>query len=115
MMEYILSLLQGIGDVGQSVLDFFTAVPSWFEQIFIYLNAWYVKIKLYMLIKYLELSYRTAEFLLNEIGVTQFVISAFNQLPSEVRYYAFLFKVPQALSVYFNFLATAFVLKITRF
>ncbi|KJY87358.1 accessory cholera enterotoxin [Vibrio neptunius] len=113
-METILSLLQSLGDAGQTVVDFFHAAPSWFEQIFIYLNAWYVKIRLVILIKYLELTYRTAEYLLNEIGVTQLIIDTFNALPSEVRFYAFLFKVPQAISIYLNFIATGFVIKITR-
>ncbi|ARC92169.1 DUF2523 domain-containing protein [Vibrio coralliilyticus] len=113
-MEFILSLLQGLGDAGQTVIDFFSNAPNWFEQIFIYLNAWYVKIRLYMLIKYIEMSYRTAEFLLNEIGFAEFIISAFNALPSEIRYYAFLFKIPQAINVYFNFLATGFVMKMSR-
>lgn len=113
-METILTLLQNLGDAGQTVVDFFDSTPDYFDQIFIYLNAWYIKIRLVLLIKYLELSYRTAEFLLNEIGVTRLIINTFNALPSEMRYYAFLFKVPQAISIYLNFIATGFVLKMTK-
>ncbi|EHU9451545.1 DUF2523 domain-containing protein, partial [Vibrio vulnificus] len=54
-------------------------------------------------------------YLLNDIGFNQMIATSFNALPSELRYYAFLFKIPQAISIYFNCLATAFVLRMTRF
>lgn len=113
-MDFLLSLVQGLGDFGQTVVDFFNHIPTWFEDLFIYLNAWYIKMKLYFLLMSLELSYKTAQFLLNEIGFTQLVVSAFNALPSELRYYAFLFQVPQALNVYFTCMATGFVIRISR-
>lgn len=113
-MDFLLSLVQGLGDFGQTVIDFFNHIPTWFEDLFIYLNAWYIKMKLYFLLMSLELSYKTAQFLLNEIGFTQLVVSAFNALPSELRYYAFLFQVPQALNVYFTCMATGFVIRISR-
>jgi hypothetical protein len=114
-METLLSLIKGIGDFGQTVVDYFNHVPSWFEEIFVYLNAWYIKIKFYFLLVSLELSYKTAQFLLNEIGFTELVVSAFNALPSELRFYAFLFQIPQALNIYFTCMATGFVIRMTRF
>ena len=97
MMEYILSLLVLVMLARASLI--FLRLYRQFEQIFIYLNAWYVKIKLYMLIKYLELSYRTAEFLLNENWCNQFVIFAFNYCLVKSGT-MFLFKVPQALCLF---------------
>ncbi|MDV2391259.1 DUF2523 family protein, partial [Vibrio cholerae] len=55
------------------------------------------------------------EYLLNDIGFNDMLASFFNALPDEIRYYAFIFKIPQAIGIYFNCLATAFVWKITRF
>lgn len=113
-MQFLLDLMQSLGDIGQTVVDFFDNVPTWFEQTFVYLNAWYIKIKLYFLLVSLELSYKTAQYLLNDIGFTELVVQAFNALPSELRYYAFLFQLPQALNIYFTCMATGFVIRLTR-
>lgn len=113
-MEFLLSLVQSISDFGQTLVDFFNHIPDFFHDIFIYLNAWIVKVKLYFLLMSLKISYETAQYLLNEIGFTQMVVTAFNSLPDEIRYYAFLFKIPQALTIYFNCMATGFVIKMSR-
>lgn len=113
-MEFLLNLVQSLGDFGQTIVDFFNNIPNWFESLFIYLNAWYIKIKLYFFILSLELSYKTASYLLNDIGFTALVVQAFNSLPSELRYYAFLFQVPQALNIYFTCLVTGFVMRFSK-
>ncbi|HDY8186565.1 TPA: DUF2523 domain-containing protein [Vibrio vulnificus] len=114
-MQYILDFLAWLTSIGDTVVTFITQIPDYFRQLHIWLNAWYIKMKLYFFIMSLQLAYDTAVYLLNDIGFNQMISSSFNALPSELRYYAFLFKIPQAISIYFNCLATAFVLRMTRF
>ncbi|AZS26400.1 DUF2523 domain-containing protein [Vibrio anguillarum] len=63
----------------------------------------------------LSVSYKTASYLLNEIGFTQIIILTFNALPDELRFYAFLFKIPQAINIIFTGFTTAFVISVSRF
>ncbi|POC46636.1 DUF2523 domain-containing protein [Vibrio vulnificus] len=114
-MQLILDFLAFLSSIGDTFVEFITSIPDYFHQFFVYLNAWYVKIKFYFFIISLQMAYDTAVYLLNDIGFNQMISSSFNALPSELRYYAFLFKIPQAISIYFNCLATAFVLRMTRF
>ncbi len=113
-MQFILDLLSGLGDIAQTIKDFFVYIYSSLENIFVYLQAQYVKMKFYFIIYSLKFTYEVAEYLLKDIGFSSLLTSGFNQLPDEVRYYANAFKLPQALNIYFNCVATAFVLKIQR-
>lgn len=113
-MQYILDFLAFLSSIGDTLVEFFKAIPDYFNQFFVFLNAWYIKIKLYFFIMSLQFAYDTAQYLLNDIGFNDLISSTFNALPSELRYYAFLFRIPQAISIYFNCLATAFVLRMTR-
>ncbi|ELI3475866.1 DUF2523 domain-containing protein [Vibrio cholerae] len=114
-MQFLLDLLGSIANAGDTVTEFFKSIPDYFGQLVVWGNAWYVKLKFLWLIYSLELAYKTAEYLLNDIGFNDMLASFFNALPDEIRYYAFIFKIPQAIGIYFNCLATAFVWKITRF
>ncbi|MBF4228091.1 DUF2523 domain-containing protein, partial [Vibrio anguillarum] len=49
------------------------------------------------------------------IGFTQIIILTFNALPDELRFYAFLFKIPQAINIIFTGFTTAFVISVSRF
>ncbi|WP_234911469.1 DUF2523 family protein, partial [Vibrio anguillarum] len=42
-------------------------------------------------------------------------ILTFNALPDELRFYAFLFKIPQAINIIFTGFTTAFVISVSRF
>ncbi|ELI1839308.1 DUF2523 domain-containing protein [Vibrio fluvialis] len=113
-MQFLVDLINSIGDFGQTVVDFFNFIPTYFQQLVAYINVWYIKLKLYGLIWSLKVYYATAQILLEEIGFTQAIASAFNALPDELRYYAHAFGLPRAISVYFNFVATGFVMKMLR-
>lgn len=113
-MQFLLDALSALGDFGQTVVDFFNYIPDYFTQIVAYVNLWYLKLKLMGLIWSLEVYYATAQLLLEDIGFTSAISLAFNSLPSELRFYAHSFGLPNALGVYFNFLATGFVMKMLR-
>lgn len=114
-MQYILDFLAYLSSVGDTFIEFFSFIPQYFEDFFVYLNAWYVKAKFKFFIMSLGLAYETAVFLMNDLGITQMVVMLFNQLPSELRYYLHLFGIPKALSIIFNCGATAFVFRMMRF
>ncbi|MGG5575215.1 DUF2523 family protein [Vibrio diazotrophicus] len=113
-MQFILDLISGLSDVGQTVVEFFDFIPTYFQQLMAYINVWYIKAKLTWLIWTMQVYYTTAQLLLEEIGFNSVVASAFNSLPSELRYYAHAFGLPNAIGVYFNFLSTGFVMKMLR-
>ncbi|EKO3715623.1 DUF2523 family protein [Vibrio metschnikovii] len=114
-MESIYLIIQSIGDFFQSIIDFILNIPAYFEQFVIFVYAWYINIKLKWMIYSLAFYYKVASYLLNEIGFTQLIVMTFNALPDEIRYYAFLFKIPQALNIIFTAFTTAFVLTVRRF
>ncbi|CAH8240474.1 conserved hypothetical protein [Vibrio aestuarianus] len=114
-METILLILQSIGDFFQTIIDFFLNIPSYFEQATVFANAFYIKLKLKWMVYSIALAYKTASYLLNEIGFTQIIVMTFNALPDEIRFYAFLFKIPQAINIIFTGFTTAFVLSVSRF
>ncbi|MDH5959694.1 DUF2523 domain-containing protein, partial [Vibrio aestuarianus] len=74
-----------------------------------------IKLKLKWMVYSLAIAYKTASYLLNEIGFTQIIVMTFNALPDEIRFYAFLFKIPQAINIIFTGFTTAFVLSVSRF
>jgi len=113
-MQFLLDILNALGDVGQTVVEFFDFIPTYFQQLMAYINVWYIKAKLTWLIWTMQVYYTTAQLLLKEIGFNSVVASAFNALPDELRYYAYAFGVPHAIGVYFNFLSTGFVMNILR-
>ncbi len=113
-MDWLMDILEPIANFGSTIVDFIAYIPEYFKQFFIYLNAWYVKVKFTFLIYSIEFAYETAQYLLAEIGFNELLQSLFNRLPSELRYYAFLFKIPEAISIYINCMATAFVLRLQR-
>ncbi|MDE1222800.1 DUF2523 domain-containing protein [Vibrio aestuarianus] len=113
-MEYILILFQSIGDFFQTIIDFIWNIPSYFAELSAYIDAKFVYLKFKGMLIYLAYSYKVAQYLLEDIGFTQLISSTFNAMPDELRFYAFAFKIPQALSIFFNGLATAFVMKMMR-
>ncbi|WP_100268097.1 DUF2523 family protein [Vibrio fluvialis] len=113
-MQFLVDLISSLGDFGQTIVDFLDFVPTYFQQLVAYINVWYIKLKLVGLIWTMQVYYATAKVLLEEIGFTQAIASAFNALPDELRYYAHAFGLPRAISVYFNFVATGFVMKMLR-
>ncbi|AYV19808.1 DUF2523 family protein [Vibrio mediterranei] len=113
-MELIYNLLGWISDAFASVLDFIEMIPTMLEESFSYLQLIWIKLKVYWYIQLIQLSYSTATILLSEIGFNSALTMAFNSLPSEIRFYAFAFGIPKAISIYANFFTTAFVMRISR-
>ncbi|ATC59454.1 DUF2523 family protein [Vibrio anguillarum] len=114
-MESLLLIVQSIGDFFQTIIDFFLNIPDYFDQLTVYINASYIYLKLKFMVYSLSVSYKTASYLLNDIGFTQIIILTFNALPDELRFYAFLFKIPQAINIIFTGFTTAFVISVSRF
>ncbi|MEN2701434.1 DUF2523 domain-containing protein, partial [Vibrio cholerae] len=84
-MQFLLDLLGAIANAGDTVTEFFKSIPDYFGQLVVWGNAWYVKLKFLWLIYSLELAYKTAEYLLNDIGFNDMLASFFNALPDEIR------------------------------
>lgn len=97
-----------------SINNYFDIIDVYFQDFFVWLNIWYIKLKLEMSIYFLKISYHTAVALLDEIGFNYILPKLFNQLPSELRYYAHLFKVVEGLSVFLNLAATSMVMRLTK-
>lgn len=114
-MESLLLIVQSIGDFFQTIIDFFLNIPDYFEQLTVFINAYYIKLKFKWMVYSLVFAYKTASYLLNDIGFTQIIILTFNALPDELRFYAFLFKIPQAINIIFTGFTTAFVISVSRF
>ncbi|HAS8493073.1 TPA: DUF2523 domain-containing protein, partial [Vibrio vulnificus] len=49
-MQLILDFLAFLSSIGDTFVEFITSIPDYFHQFFVYLNAWYVKIKFYFFI-----------------------------------------------------------------
>lgn len=113
-MEWLNSALNFFTDLGQTVVDFFNAAPSIFQEIVSYWQLLVMKAKVTSYLWWLQVSYNTAQILLNELGFNQLISWAFNSLNDELRYYAFLFGIPKAITIYINFFTTAFVMRMTR-
>lgn len=110
MMDFWQSIMDGM----DSVVNFVTAAPSYFEQLVTYINLWILKAYLVIKVYFIRSAYLLAVALLDEIGFNVILSELFNALPSELRYYAFLFKIPDAISIYFNCAATALVMRLMR-
>ncbi|GLO63657.1 hypothetical protein MACH09_41650 [Vibrio sp. MACH09] len=113
-MQELYNLVGYISDVGNTVFDFFQSIPDMFTQLLTYINYLFIKVKIYFLIKSIEMSFRVAQLLLEDIGFNLLVETAFNALPSELRYYAHLFGIPKALTLVGNCVGTALVMRISR-
>lgn len=103
-----------ISHATETVINFFNYIPSYFEAFFIYLEVWWIKIKVTTAIYFLRTSFLVATALLDDIGFNTLFAELFNKLPSELRYWATLFKVPEGVSLYVNCATTALVLRMSR-
>ncbi|SON48620.1 DUF2523 family protein [Vibrio tapetis] len=113
-MDSIYDLLGSMSDMFKSVEAYLLAIPDMFDDLLAHLHYWYIKGKLTFALFFIELSYNTAKVFLNEIGFNRLIETSFNALPDELRYYAFLFKVPDAITLYMNCLSTALVMRLSR-
>ncbi|MBP3140304.1 DUF2523 family protein [Aliivibrio fischeri] len=103
-----------IGNSFNALLTYFTNVDSYFFEFFTWLQVWYIKMKFMTSIMFLKVSYAVATTLLDEIGFNSFFSDLFNLLPSEIRFYANLFRVPEGLGIYANCATTSLVLRLSR-
>jgi hypothetical protein len=103
-----------IADSAQMVLSYFANTDDYFTQFFTWLQVWYIKMKLTVSIMFLKVSFTVAIALLDEIGFNSFFSDLFNMLPSELRYYANLFRVPEGLGIYANCATTSLVMRLSR-
>ncbi len=113
-MDYIQGFIDWFSGAFQSMVDFIDYIPDMFTEILSYLQLWYVKFKIASQIQFLTISYHTAELLLEDLGFQTLLVTAFNSLPDEVRYYAYAFGIPKGLSVIVNCFTTAFVMRMSR-
>lgn len=108
------SLLSFFSDTYSTVIAFFTALPDMAYNVLSYFHLWYIEASLTSRIFFVRVAFTTAQTLLQEIGFNTLLSSTFNALPDEIRYYAYLFNVPEAISVYFNLVTTALVLRLSK-
>lgn len=103
-----------ISNTAETMLSYFDDSDSYFEEIFVWLQVWYIKMKLEISIMFVRTSYLIAVGLLDEIGFNSIFSDLFNQLPSELRYYGNLFKVPQGFGIWANCATTSLVMRMSR-
>ena len=109
-----MDFFQSIFNSVESISDYFNDMDSIFTSLMVWLNIWYLKLKLMSTIYFLKISFLVATTLLDEIGFSTLLVESFNQLPSEIRYWATLFKIPQGLSIYLNCAATGLVMRMSK-
>lgn len=105
---------QYIANMGDTILNYFSNAGSYFDQFFVWLQAWWIKMKFMVMIEFLRISYLVATALLDEIGFSSLFSDLFNLLPSELRYWGILFKVPDGMAIYANCATTALVMRMSR-
>ncbi|MCG7500065.1 DUF2523 domain-containing protein [Vibrio sp. Of7-15] len=113
-MDFIYESLKSVMDALSVIPDFFNALPDLFVEFMAYINLWYLKLKFSAQIVVLRISYETALLLLKEIGFNTMLETLFNKLPSELRFYAFEFGFVDGITLYFNVVTTAFVMRMSN-
>ncbi|MEZ8039630.1 MULTISPECIES: DUF2523 family protein [Vibrio] len=113
-MDTIFAFFDWVSTQFQVVVDFIKSLPYIFSNIFSYIQLFYLKMKIAGQIEFIKMSYVTAQMLLQEIGFNDLLAATFNAMPSEIRFYAFKFGIPQGLSIVANFFTTGFVMRMTR-
>ncbi|HHP0486565.1 TPA: DUF2523 family protein [Vibrio harveyi] len=110
MMEFF----DYMANVGATVLDYMNNLDSMFDQFFVWLQVWWIKARLSASLYFVKISFLVAKSLLEEIGFASLFVELFNKLPSELRYWFNLYKVPQGFSIYANCATTAIVMRMSR-
>ncbi|WP_045414137.1 DUF2523 family protein [Vibrio owensii] len=105
---------QYIADGMDTVINYFENTGSYFDQLMIWLQTWWIKAKLMVSVEFLRISYLVATSLLDDIGFSSIFSDLFNMLPSELRYWGNLFKVPEGMGVYVNCATTALVMRMSK-
>lgn len=105
---------QYVANVGDTILNYLNDIGGYFDQFFVWLQTWWVKMKLVVAIEFLKVSYLVATNLLTELGFASVFSDLFNKLPSELRYWGNLFKIPEGVALYVNCATTALVMKMSR-
>ncbi|MBW3697029.1 DUF2523 domain-containing protein [Vibrio sp. T187] len=113
-MEALTTFLNWSAEQFQFFSDFLVGIPQMMMDLFSYVQLFFLKLTIMAQIEFMKLSYNSARILLQEIGFNDALKTAFNMLPSEIRFYAFKFGVPQGLSILANFFTTGFVMRMTR-
>lgn len=113
-METIYAFFDWISSQFQFIYDFFEAIPQMTMDLFSYIQIFMIKMKIKAEIEFIKLSYNSAKILLEELGFNDILAVTFNAMPSEIRFYAFKFGIPQGLSILANFFTTAFVMRLSR-
>ncbi len=103
-----------VGTSFTTLINYLENIDVYFLDFFTWLQSFYIKMKLMSSIMFLKVSYSVATTLLDEIGFNSFFSDLFNMLPTEIRYYANLFRVPEGLGIYANCATTSLVLRLSR-
>ncbi|WP_167522343.1 DUF2523 domain-containing protein [Vibrio atypicus] len=113
-METLYSFFNWISLQVDIIVSFFESIPLMLQDLFSYIQLFIIKMKIHAQIRFIQLSFNTAKILLEEIGFNDILAATFNAMPSELRFYAFKFGIPQGLSILANFFTTSFVMRMTR-
>lgn len=109
-----MEFFQYVAYFGDTILNYFESLSGYFDDLFVWLQIWWIKMKFMVTIEFLRISYLVATTLLNEIGFSSLFSDLFNMLPAELRYWGILFKVPEGMALYANCAATAMVMRMSR-
>lgn len=63
---------QYITNMGETILNYFSNAGSYFDAAFVWLQAWWIKMKFMVMIEFLRISYLVATTLLDEIGFSSY-------------------------------------------
>ena len=110
----MIEFFEYIAYLGATVLNYLENIGTFLEQIFVWLEVWLIKMKLASQLYFLRFSFLVAKALLEEIGFATLLTELFNKLPSEIRYWAHLFKYPEGIALYINCFTTAIVIRMSR-
>ncbi len=110
-MDYIMGFAEYVGSILYLIKDFIDAVGDFFFYATQYLGYLIISLYIDFKISMIELSYGIATELFAEYEVYAFISSAFNALPSDLRYACYQFGVVDAIRIVVDAYGTAFVLR----
>lgn len=110
----MVEFFQYISNIGGEILAYFDSIPVFFRDLRVWWEVQWIKIKLAFAVEFLKMSYLVATALLDEIGFSTLFSELFNALPSELRYWGTLFRVPEGMALYVNCATTALVMRMSR-
>lgn len=110
-MDYLIGFAEYVGSVFYLIKDFISSIGDFFFYATQYLGYLIISLYIDFKISMVQLSYGIAKELFSEYEVYAFITSAFNSLPSDLRYACYQFGVVDAIRIIVDAYGTAFILR----